>query len=188
MRRLLIALAVAGIVMLPAAPAWAHNQLAGSDPAAGAVLTRAPASVSLRFLQRLDPLYTTIVVSDANRRTLPATAPVIDGGSGTITLTGAPPNGSYTVAYRVVSVDGHAVQGSYGFTLADPSLPAAVTAPPVREKRSSPLLWWAAAAAGVAAAVGAGWVIARRASTSARSSGARPATSSPPPPETSSSP
>jgi hypothetical protein len=38
-------------------------------------------------------------------------------------------NGPYTVAYRVVSVDGHTVQGSYTFTVADPDLPAAAAAP-----------------------------------------------------------
>ncbi|NJP35771.1 copper resistance CopC family protein [Micromonospora thermarum] len=38
-------------------------------------------------------------------------------------------NGTYTVAYRVVSADGHPVQGSYRFTVADPTATASPDAP-----------------------------------------------------------
>lgn len=111
---------------MPAAPASAHTQLLAADPAKSAVLTSAPTTVTLRFSERLNPDFTTIVVSDAARQPIPAAAPAVDGGSGTLTLGRALGNGGYTVAYRVVSSDGHTVQGSYTFTVADPSLPAAV--------------------------------------------------------------
>ncbi|BCY11235.1 copper resistance CopC family protein [Actinoplanes sp. L3-i22] len=113
-------------LLAPAAPAWAHTQLLTADPAKGAVLAAAPATVTLRFSQRLNPDYTTIVVSDTARQPIPAAAPVIAGDAGTITLGRPLGNGAYTVAYRVVSTDGHTVQGSYPFTVADPSLPAAI--------------------------------------------------------------
>jgi methionine-rich copper-binding protein CopC len=132
-RRILVALAVVAGVLLPGAPAWAHNQLAGSAPASGATLPAAPATVTLRFTEALNPEFTTIAVSDGARRRVPTSAPVVDGTSGTVTVDGAMANGVYTVAFRTVSVDGHTVQGSYTFMLADPAKPAvtaAAVAPP----------------------------------------------------------
>ncbi|AGZ41096.1 copper homeostasis periplasmic binding protein CopC [Actinoplanes friuliensis] len=128
MRKALAALAAVVIVLLPAAPAWAHAQLVSADPAEDASLARAPASVTLTFSERLNPEFTTIVVSDAARQRIPAAAPTVDAGKGTVSLTQPLSNGAYTVAYRVVSVDGHTVQGSYPFTVADPTRPAAAAA------------------------------------------------------------
>jgi methionine-rich copper-binding protein CopC len=127
-RKALAALAAVVIVLLPAAPAWAHAQLVSADPAEDASLARAPASVTLTFSERLNPEFTTIVVSDAARQRIPAAAPTVDAGKGTVSLTQPLSNGAYTVAYRVVSVDGHTVQGSYPFTVADPARPAAAAA------------------------------------------------------------
>jgi copper resistance protein C len=129
-RRLLLALAAFTLVLLPSTPAWAHNQLLGSTPTADATLTSAPRVVTLQFVERLNAKFTTIVVSDAARRRIAASAVTAGGATGSITLTGEMANGAYTVAYRTVSVDGHAVQGSYTFTLADPARPAAVTVSP----------------------------------------------------------
>lgn len=127
-RRVLVALAVVAAVLLPGAPAWAHNQLEGSSPAAGATLRTAPSTVTLRFTQQLDPQFTTIAVSDATRQRVRTSPSVVDGNSGSVTVDAAMGNGVYTVAFRTVSVDGHTVQGSYSFTLADPAKPAAAVA------------------------------------------------------------
>ena len=128
MRKLLLALAVIVAVLLPGAPAWAHAQLVSADPAKDATLTKAPASVTLTFSERLNPDFTTIVVSDTGQQRIPASAPTVTAAAGSVTLSQPLGNGSYTVAYRVVSVDGHTVQGSYTFTVTDPALPAAVPA------------------------------------------------------------
>ena len=84
--------------------------------------------VTLVFSEVLDPEFTTIVVSDAARRPIPASVPAIDTATGTVTLHRPLSNGTYLVGYRVVSVDGHTVPGSYVFTVADPALPPATTA------------------------------------------------------------
>ncbi|GAA0459397.1 hypothetical protein Aca07nite_58880 [Actinoplanes capillaceus] len=128
MRRLLVAVAAVLAVLAPGTPAWAHVQLVSADPAKGATLTAAPKAVTLEFSQRLNADFTTIVVSDAARQRVAATPATVDDNRGTVTFTAALGNGTYTVAYRVVSADGHTVQGSYPFTLADPGLPAAVVA------------------------------------------------------------
>ncbi|MEU4423826.1 copper resistance CopC family protein [Actinoplanes sp. NPDC024001] len=129
--RLLLALAALLLVLVPGAPAWAHNALAEASPAKKATLTKSPTEVKLRFLQKLDPDYTTITVTDVATQLVPASEPVVKGSTGTITLDGPLANGVYTVAYQVVSTDGHTVKGSYQFTVADPSAPQAT--PPVSE-------------------------------------------------------
>ncbi|WP_229068429.1 copper resistance CopC family protein [Actinoplanes sp. DH11] len=126
MRRLLVALTAALLVLAPGTPAWAHARLVSSDPAEGSTLTAAPATVTLEFSERLNPDFTTVVLSDAAMRRVPAADVTVENARGTLTPTGELANGIHTVAYRVVSVDGHTVQGSYTFTLADPELPAAV--------------------------------------------------------------
>ncbi|MEU1842680.1 copper resistance CopC family protein [Micromonospora sediminicola] len=121
---LLAALLAAALLLAPAAPAAAHNTLQAATPAQDARLSAAPTTVTLRFLQQLNPEFTTIVLSDAGRRRIPTGAPTVDGATGTITVDEPLTNGTYTVAYRVVSADGHPVQGSYRFTVADPAAPA----------------------------------------------------------------
>lgn len=118
-------LAVLVAVLIPAGPAWAHNSLRTATPARDATLPSAPTEVTLEFMQRLDPTFTTVVLTDAARRKLPIGEPVVTGATSTVQVTEKLPNGTYTVAYRVVSVDGHPVQGSYPFTVADPTSSAA---------------------------------------------------------------
>lgn len=120
----LLAAVLTALLLVPATPAAAHNSLQEATPARDARLTAAPTQVTLRFLQRLNPSFTTITLSDAGRRTVATSAPAVDGATGTVTIDEPLGNGTYTVAYRVVSRDGHPVQGSYRFTVADPAAPA----------------------------------------------------------------
>ncbi|RAN97081.1 copper resistance CopC family protein [Micromonospora noduli] len=121
-------LAVLVAVLIPGSPAWAHNSLRTATPARDATVPSAPTEVTLEFMQRLDPAFTTIVLTDAAKRKLPTGEPVVTGAKSTVQVTDTLPNGTYTVAYRVVSVDGHPVQGSYPFTVADPTSSAAPVA------------------------------------------------------------
>ncbi|MEU8044814.1 copper resistance CopC family protein [Micromonospora echinofusca] len=112
------ALVAAALLLVPAAPAAAHNTLRAASPADGDRLTTPPTRVTLEFAQRLDPTFTTIALSDAARRKIPTGAPAVDGTKGTVTVDETLGEGTYTVAYRIVSADGHPVQGSYTFTVA----------------------------------------------------------------------
>ncbi|MEV4349653.1 copper resistance CopC family protein [Actinoplanes sp. NPDC049596] len=124
-RTALLGVAALLAVLLPGTPAWAHTQLVATTPAKDAVLTTAPKAITLEFSQRLNPDFTTIALSDAARQRVAASAPAIDRVKGTVVPQQPLGNGAYTVAYRVVSVDGHTVQGSYVFTVDDPALPPA---------------------------------------------------------------
>lgn len=112
------AVVLAGLVVLaPSGPAAAHNQLIEADPAPEARLTTAPEVVELVFAEPLDPEFTTVVVNDAAQSPLALGEPEIEGGRVTVSLPSRLADGEYTVAYRVVSADGHPVQGSYSFTV-----------------------------------------------------------------------
>lgn len=136
-------------VLLPGTPAAAHTELLGTTPAKGATVTKAPAEVALKFSQSPNPDFTQIVVSDAGKRPVPVSRPSVAKGTAKVTFTTPPANGVYTVAYRIVSNDGHTVKGSYTFTVADPSRPApASPAAPASSAAPAP----SAASVGAAAA------------------------------------
>ncbi|MFI6092434.1 copper resistance CopC/CopD family protein [Streptomyces sp. NPDC051218] len=121
--RLLLVVAVfLGALLATAAPASAHAALTGSDPKQGAVVDQAPSSVSLTFSEK-------VAMSDGSVRVLdPAgkrvdTGKTSDLGSNTygVKLHKGLPDGTFTVAYQVVSADSHPISGAYTFSVGAPS-------------------------------------------------------------------
>ncbi|GIF77240.1 copper resistance CopC family protein [Asanoa siamensis] len=145
------------VVVLPAAPAWAHNELTSSAPADGARLATAPGQVVLTFTQRLDQRYTQIVVTDGHRAPMPAQPPTVSGTSAILDLDGDLPDGGYTVAYRVVSPDGHPVQGALRFSVGTATAATAPSPSAASAGQSRSGLPIAALIAGAALAVAGGW-------------------------------
>jgi methionine-rich copper-binding protein CopC len=121
------ALVAAVIAVLTAGPAWAHNSLTKAVPDKSSTVTQRPGQVELTFLQKVDPEFLTIGVTDAQQQAVPLETPKAKGKVGTVAFSEPLTNGVYTVTYQVVSLDGHEVKGSYKFTLNDP---AATTPPP----------------------------------------------------------
>ncbi|HET9518712.1 MAG TPA: copper resistance protein CopC [Actinoplanes sp.] len=122
-------LAVLAAVLYAGGPAWAHNELRVAVPAKGATLKAAPTRVVLAFHQRLNPDLTTVVVTGADRQPVTTGKPTVSGDTVRVRISAVLANGAYTVAYRVVSRDGHPVQGAYSFTVADPTPPTAASRP-----------------------------------------------------------
>ncbi len=114
------ALAMTALVAI-AAPtrAEAHAVLVKSAPPARAVLRHPPGRVDLWFNERLEPAFSSgSVWSESGARVDRQDAV---GGSDdpkrlSITL-GVIVPGTYTVRFRVLSVDGHVVEGSFPFTV-----------------------------------------------------------------------
>lgn len=117
-RSLRVAALAVALVALAAVPASAHDQLLSTDPADGSTLDHTPAAVTLVFSEKVLDISTTVVVSGP-AGDVPASV-AVDGGTVTATLTGDQPNGAYTVTWRIVSSDGHPVQGTFGYALAAP--------------------------------------------------------------------
>ena len=138
----LLAATVAACValLLGAAPAFAHTRLEGSNPADKSNVDSAPDSVSLSFNEDISAEfasmsvvgpdgtnYATGQVSAAGAQVSPAVSPL-------------GPAGAYTIGYRVVSDDGHPVQGKVSFTLTapGPGAAAATPAPAAAEATAAP--------------------------------------------------
>ncbi|HEY7225178.1 MAG TPA: copper resistance CopC family protein [Micromonosporaceae bacterium] len=151
-----LVVAVAVVVLTPA-QALAHSALLGTDPADGAVVTAPIGEVVLTFNELVHQQFSTIVVTG------PGGASYGDGPLQVIDTKVHQPvwplhSGTYRVAWRVISADGHPVSGEFGFQVtlppsleptADPPSPA--PAGPARGSGVGVWVWWLAG--GVLAAV-----------------------------------
>lgn len=99
-------------------PAQAHDQLIGSNPKQGAKLDKQPEWIELNFSGEIQDIGTEIRVERDGE----------DYSAGEITVEGravksALPDdlkpGDYTIAWRVVSQDGHPISGKVEFTILD---------------------------------------------------------------------
>lgn len=116
------------LTMWCAPPAAAHTKLESSAPAAGSTSDAPVGEVVLRFTLPVTSLGDGIVI-DGPSGTVGAEVATSDGGL-VLTATPAEPlaGGGYTVSWTAAAQDGHALEGSFGFTVAgadpDPSEPA----------------------------------------------------------------
>lgn len=120
----LVLLATVGFAL----PAAAHASLIGSDPADGATLATAPARVTLTFDDTLEDLGAVVTVTGPDGAEYQAGDAVVDGVTLSTAVQPLPAAGTYSVAYRVVSDDGHPVEGQLRFALA--AAPASTPAGP----------------------------------------------------------
>ncbi|WP_164745325.1 copper resistance CopC family protein [Georgenia faecalis] len=132
-----LALATLALVLLAlptlVLPAQAHDALVASEPADGAVLDASPERVRLTFSGDVLDVGPVVVVTDATGDVVADGTPEVAGPDVTLPLASALPGGGYDVAWRVVSNDGHPIEGAFGFTVtgvaAEPTSPAAAPSP-----------------------------------------------------------
>ena len=160
MKRLL---ALTFLLVMYALPAGAHSALVSSVPSADATVVDFPMEVVLNFNEEL------MIVGDQNpnkvevfddQGALVSGGTVVKGAS-IATPVGITGNGAFSVKYRVVSKDGHVVEGSYSFNVESPiaiASPMPISAPIEPAEDGSNLLVRIA----VLAALGAGIFISLR--------------------------
>lgn len=117
MKTVIAVLIAIGSLVLGGGVANAHSALNTSEPASDAQLTDAPTQVVLSFNQTIEPSFAFIGVTSDDGRQWARPEPTVDGQNVRVELVGELPDGRYTVAYRVVSQDGHPIEGSYVFDL-----------------------------------------------------------------------
>jgi methionine-rich copper-binding protein CopC len=105
---------LAGAVIV-AGPAAAHNFLLSTSPADHSTVARTPAVVVLTFDEPSLAIGTQIVVSGAAGQVQQGPPRLVDN---TVSQDLEPdaPAGTYTVAWRVTSSDGHPISGQFRFT------------------------------------------------------------------------
>jgi len=120
-RRFATALVVACLAVVGlATPAFAHNQLIGSNPENEATVQQSPSVLELTFdqpVQKGEGL-NSVAVTGPDGSTW-STGPVeVSSNVVTATVDELGPTGEYTIGYRILSADGHPVSGEVVFTLA----------------------------------------------------------------------
>lgn len=116
-RRTIVALV--GLLLAHAAIGWAHAYLVKSVPARRAVLLRAPTRVQLWFNERLEPQFSHLSVWDREGKQVDFGDVQVDPEDPKKLSVSVPPlpSGTYTVKFRVLSVDSHIVDDKFPFTI-----------------------------------------------------------------------
>lgn len=120
---LLAAVLLCLMTFLGASSAQAHDELVSSTPENGEVLKSAPKSLVLTFSGDIKQIGTILELNAANGQKVGTTF-TIDRRDVTVTPASPLPNGSYTLAARVVSSDGHPIAKDIDFEVNDPAAPA----------------------------------------------------------------
>ena len=111
------AVTICAALLLGAAPAFAHTRLESSDPADGSSLATAPESVSLQFNEDLQADFATVTVVGPDGTQYQKGAVSAAGGQVSVAVSPLGPAGTYQIGYRVVSDDGHPIQGKLSFSM-----------------------------------------------------------------------
>lgn len=148
-RRVLLTVLTAALVTMGAgAAADAHDVLLSTSPANGAHVPTVPATVTLRFNETVLGIGTEVAVTGPSGAAQLGKASVVND---TVTqrLQPGAPAGRYTVNWRVTSVDGHPVSGTFAFTAtaarrgqASPSSAAPGTVPSTTSTAGSSVPWF----------------------------------------------
>ncbi|MDQ1027563.1 copper transport protein [Streptomyces umbrinus] len=144
-----------------AGPASAHSAVRETTPGEGTVLKSAPKQVTMTFTESVGITDDSVrVLSPENRRVNAGDTEHASGRSDTVRvpLDDGLADGTYTVAWRVVSADSHPISGAFTFSIGKPSeTTASVSAEPAVNPASGALYDIAryAAYAAVALLIGA---------------------------------
>ncbi|MGO1510270.1 MAG: copper resistance CopC family protein [Actinomycetaceae bacterium] len=125
-----------------AVPAHAHDVLLGSTPEPEQHLDEPPTEIELEFSAEPIDIGGGILVVDADGADRATGEPVYDGRTVSVEVDPDLPDGAYEARWRVVSSDGHPIEGSIPFTVGDaadaPTPPAGAPADPPDEADPGP--------------------------------------------------
>jgi copper transport protein len=139
------ALLAAAFLLLVGGSAAGHAYLVSADPPAGATVEQAPAEVRLELNEPVGTDFAQVQVIGPGGARLDTGDAVVEGAVVTQALAELTVPGEHTVAYRLVSADGHPIDGAHTFTYApaadplepepapEPELPAAAPTPELQE-------------------------------------------------------
>ena len=125
-----------GVLLFGAAPASAHAVLTRVSPEPDAVLEESPKEISLSFTETISIPAQGIRLFDPSASEVSGVTAVARGNTMTAQVPLLTTDGSYTVAWKAVSADGHAVSGAYLFHLR-----VATLTQPVAGVESGVALW-----------------------------------------------
>ena len=97
--------------------ALGHSALRRAEPPVESTLRRPPSEVKLYFSERLEPAYSTVRVKDGRGAQVDRQDAQIDPSNPLLLRVTLQPleHGTYTVIWRVLSVDSHVTEGRFTF-------------------------------------------------------------------------
>jgi len=107
------------VYLLAASAADGHAVLLRAEPRGESKLKRVPEEVKLYFTQRLEPAYSVLRVLDARGLQVDRRDNYVDRANPVLlraTLPPLPP-GTYTVRWRVLSIDADVTEGNFTFRI-----------------------------------------------------------------------
>jgi methionine-rich copper-binding protein CopC len=111
----------AAVTLFAIAPAFAHAHLVRATPAAGGTVHEAPAEVLLRFNEKLESVFTSVVVRDSAGKQVDKGDSQVDKADRLVVHVSLPPltPGVYKVEWRALSTDTHKVNGDFTFKVSE---------------------------------------------------------------------
>ena len=120
MKKLTLAIISISLIFAGMQSANAHAQLTSSNPKKNEVIKTLPSLVWLEFdgdlLSFGDKQINKLTVTNSKKKRVDIGGPIVGGARISTKLKASLPAGKYLVTYRIVSEDGHPVQGTYSFT------------------------------------------------------------------------
>ena len=110
-----VILALTVLALAPSSPASAHAELVASTPSNGARLDKPPTRVTMTFTETVNLIDGGIRLVNSLGDPVSSPAPTVDGHTVNWPMPSGLRNGKYLVSWRVVSADGHPVQGAFSF-------------------------------------------------------------------------
>jgi copper resistance protein C len=113
--------ASAALSLFAMTAAFAHAHLVRATPAEGGAVKAAPAEVTLKFNERLEPAFSSAVIRDGAGKQVDKADAHVDKADRTTVRVSLPPldPGVYTVEWRVMSSDSHKVNGNFTFRVGE---------------------------------------------------------------------
>jgi copper resistance protein C len=109
---------VIGAACLIGQAAWAHAFLDHASPAVGSEVTGSPPLLTLTYSEPVEPLFSTVTVTDAGGAQVNDGKPSAQGnGQVRVVRLKALRPGVYTVTWHITSVDTHKTDGHFNFTV-----------------------------------------------------------------------
>lgn len=114
MRHSSLIAAVPLLLMLASGAAHAHAMLDHAEPRVGNKVASPPKEVTLWFTQKLEPAFSTVIVTNAAGERVDSGKPRVSGNQISVPLR-AGGAGTYRVNWHVLSVDTHTTEGNFTF-------------------------------------------------------------------------
>lgn len=119
MPSVLLALVAALLLALALAPpaAHAHDTLIATDPEDGATLETSPEQITLTYSANILDVSPVVRISDEDGELLTEITPRVEGPDAIADIADPLPAGTHTIQWRVVSSDGHPIEGTFTITV-----------------------------------------------------------------------